>query len=95
MEAAAADGAAGAAAAVLRASEYDWEAWAGKAAELPAALRRVDDEEMTAMLTVSAVWVIWVDGCRSGLLLCLSVQFMDDEEMTAMLTVGAVWVILG
>jgi hypothetical protein len=51
--AAAADGGgAAAAAAVVRASEYDWGAWAGSAGEVPAALRKVDDAEMTAMLKV-------------------------------------------
>jgi hypothetical protein len=54
-EQAAADGAGGAAAAVLRASEYDWDGWAGRAAELPTALRRVADDELTVMLQVCDV----------------------------------------
>jgi hypothetical protein len=55
---AAADGAEGAAAAdaVLRASDYDWDSWAGRAAEVPVALRRVGDDELTVMLQVSALY---------------------------------------
>jgi hypothetical protein len=56
--AAAADGAeeAADAAAVLRASDYDWDGWAGRAAEVPVALRRVGDDELTVMLQVGAIF---------------------------------------
>jgi hypothetical protein len=85
--AAAADGAAGAAAAVLRASEYDWDAWAGRAAEVPVALRRVADDEMTAMLQVRG---LGRDGAAQNVLLGLSAAVQHtvccwDEDLRLLL----------